>query len=81
MTWLINRLQRLKQAPPPIHPPIQIVSFTLFHEYKYTYEYCMAANYYKFFVIITNFFRNYESTNCSLKITNFKFSAQQKKSP
>ena len=40
---------------------------------------CIAANYYKFLVIIRNFFRNYESTNCSLKVTNFKFSAQQKK--
>ena len=40
---------------------------------------CLAANYYKFLVIITNLLRNYESTICSLKITNFKFSAQQKK--
>ena len=41
-----------------------------------SYTDCIAANYYEFFVIITIFFRN-----CSLKITNFKFSAQQKKGP
>ena len=39
----------------------------------------IAANYYQFLVIFTDFFRNYESTNCSLKITNFSFSTQQKK--
>ena len=48
-----------------------------------TWEYIItkATNYYKFVVIIKNFFRHYESTNCTLKITNFKFSAQQKKKP
>ena len=59
-------------------------SWVLFHEYKYTYEYSIhvhvAVDYF-FKVFITNFFRNYESTNCSLKRMNFKFSAQQQKSP
>ena len=40
--------------------------------------YSIAANYFEFLVIITNLFRNYESTNCSLKIKNFKFFTQQK---
>ena len=33
----------------------------------------------KYLVTINFFFKNYESTNCSLKITNFMFSAQAKK--
>ena len=42
-------------------------------------HYHIAANYYEFFVIITNLSVNYENTNFLLNITNFNFPAMVKK--